>query len=286
MRSWDKFSPLFGTAHQEDTENNGVAYQLRPMASWSFALIHQFQTSSGPYELIVDPGSNLFSAQPSPAASMAAGSCTNSRTGHGKKQFSTISATPPIAPMVRHPLAACSWTPMAIFSAPLQHGGTDYQSNHDKGVVFERTAGGSYKVLYNFCSRTNCADGEQPFDGLVMDSSGNLFGTSGFASMHNGNVFELQNSGGNWSEAVLYAQQGELCRRLGPQLAADHGCVRRPFRRDGGWRCIRRLRHGSIGSHTERVSPPCPGDALVCTPGHRASLGLGRGRAEAWRSTA
>jgi uncharacterized repeat protein (TIGR03803 family) len=37
-----------------------------------------------------------------------------------------------------------------------------------------------------------------------MDGSGNLFGTLGTASSDTGRIFELQNSGGSWSEAVLY----------------------------------------------------------------------------------
>lgn len=49
-------------------------------------------------------------------------------------------------------------------------------------------------VLYSFCSMPNCADGGQPFGGLVLDEEGTLYGTT----MGNGSpatVFELAPTG-------------------------------------------------------------------------------------------
>ena len=59
--------------------------------------------------------------------------------------------------------------------------GTAYQGGAaNQGVVFEVNAAGTYKVLYNFCSLTNCTDGVHPLTGrLVLDSAGNLYGTAG-----------------------------------------------------------------------------------------------------------
>jgi uncharacterized repeat protein (TIGR03803 family) len=59
--------------------------------------------------------------------------------------------------------------------------GTAYQGGAaNQGVVFEVDAAGTYKVLYNFCSLTNCTDGVHPLTGsLVLDSAGNLYGTAG-----------------------------------------------------------------------------------------------------------
>lgn len=67
----------------------------------------------------------------------------------------------------------------------------------------------SESVLYNFCSQTSCADGDVPYGTLVADTSGKLYGTTyeGGANSY-GTVFELTNSGGSWSETVLYSFTG------------------------------------------------------------------------------
>jgi hypothetical protein len=57
--------------------------------------------------------------------------------------------------------------------------------------VFEITRGGVEKVpLYNFCSHTGC--GEIPVAGVVMDKTGNLYGTTGQGGNGSGTVFELK----------------------------------------------------------------------------------------------
>jgi uncharacterized repeat protein (TIGR03803 family) len=47
------------------------------------------------------------------------------------------------------------------------------------GTVFEITEAGKLTTLYNFCSQSNCSDGELPQGGLVLASNGKLYGTSG-----------------------------------------------------------------------------------------------------------
>lgn len=82
------------------------------------------------------------------------------------------------------------------------------------GAAFElvpATGGGwTEKVLHSFGS--TLTDGEQPEAGLVMDSKGNLYGTTqlgganGFGLNGYGTVFELSPaSGGAWTEKVLYS---------------------------------------------------------------------------------
>jgi len=79
-------------------------------------------------------------------------------------------------------------------------------NSNNSGVVFERSAGGTYSVLYSFCALTNCADGGVPQTGLAIDGSGNLFGTTTYGgnSSRGGVVFELSHSGSSWTEAVIH----------------------------------------------------------------------------------
>lgn len=46
------------------------------------------------------------------------------------------------------------------------------------GTVFMITSTGTYTTLYSFCSLAGCADGANPQGGLVLDSLGNLYGTT------------------------------------------------------------------------------------------------------------
>jgi uncharacterized repeat protein (TIGR03803 family) len=46
------------------------------------------------------------------------------------------------------------------------------------GTIFRITTTGRLTTLYNFCSQTNCPDGEFPFGGLVQAADGNFYGTT------------------------------------------------------------------------------------------------------------
>lgn len=85
--------------------------------------------------------------------------------------------------------------------------GTTYAGGaYGYGVVFELSpeeVGWAENVLYSF---TNTPDGAYPVSGLLMDSAGNLYGSTfegGYLS--DGAVFELSPSGGGWQEKVIYA---------------------------------------------------------------------------------
>ncbi|HXZ40354.1 MAG TPA: choice-of-anchor tandem repeat GloVer-containing protein [Terriglobales bacterium] len=79
------------------------------------------------------------------------------------------------------------------------------------GVVFQLTNSGgtwSENVLWVFGGGRT--DGCGPFAGLIMDSAGNLFGTTHGCGAHGrGTVFELTYSGGVWGETVLHSFTGQ-----------------------------------------------------------------------------
>jgi uncharacterized repeat protein (TIGR03803 family) len=78
------------------------------------------------------------------------------------------------------------------------------------GVVFKLTPKGKYTVLHNFCAQSNCADGEYPYAGVVLDRTGNLYGTTQYGGASErcsndygcGVVFTLTPKG---KETVLYS---------------------------------------------------------------------------------
>jgi uncharacterized repeat protein (TIGR03803 family) len=48
----------------------------------------------------------------------------------------------------------------------------------NSGTVFEFTPAGALTTLYNFCSRSKCTDGSNPYSGLIQASNGALIGTT------------------------------------------------------------------------------------------------------------
>ncbi len=71
---------------------------------------------------------------------------------------------------------------------------------HQVGTVFKVTSNGTETVLYSF---TGGADGGIPYGGLVLDSNGNLYGTThSGGAYYGGTVFELTSTG---SETVLHS---------------------------------------------------------------------------------
>jgi uncharacterized repeat protein (TIGR03803 family) len=70
-------------------------------------------------------------------------------------------------------------------------------------------AAATESVLYSFCAQSSCTDGNQPYGSVVADAKGNLYGTTYYGGTNNaGTVYELSNSGGTWTETVLYSFLG------------------------------------------------------------------------------
>jgi uncharacterized repeat protein (TIGR03803 family) len=72
------------------------------------------------------------------------------------------------------------------------------------GVVF-KLSGGQETVLHRFCSKPDCADGAQPWGGVVLDASGVLYGTTSLGGAYGGGVvFKLVGK----KETVLHSFSG------------------------------------------------------------------------------
>jgi uncharacterized repeat protein (TIGR03803 family) len=84
------------------------------------------------------------------------------------------------------------------------YGTTSQGGANGAGTVFKMTQAGALSLLYSF---TGGADGGNPSAGLVMDGTGNLYGTTsaGGAYGNNGTVFKVTPAG---TESVLYSFRG------------------------------------------------------------------------------
>jgi uncharacterized repeat protein (TIGR03803 family) len=204
--AWDESSPLFGTTDGGGANGKGVAYKLSPNGSgWTYQVIHSFKSPTStalPGPLLVAPSGTLFGV-----------------TGQGGKygvgvlyKLASGTWTETTLHNFTEPTGQLGWGRLAIDAAGnlfgvTTSGGSGASCTDDVGcgVAFERTAGGTYEVIYNFCSKTNCKDGYKPEAGMVMDGSGNLFGTT-FAggAAGDGMVFMLSHST-QWTEKTLYS---------------------------------------------------------------------------------
>ncbi len=87
-------------------------------------------------------------------------------------------------------------------SAGNLYGTTPGGGANSHGTVFKIGPSGTETILYSFGA--NATDGQAPFQGLIMDSAGNLYGTTegGGAHSNSGTVFKISASG---TETVLYS---------------------------------------------------------------------------------
>ena len=89
------------------------------------------------------------------------------------------------------------------------YGTTLYNGAYGGGTVFKISSDGTATTFYNFCTATGCKNGRYPEAGLILDTNGNLYGTTyGGGAYGKGTVFELSPSG---AETVLHS----FCARAG-----------------------------------------------------------------------
>jgi len=99
------------------------------------------------------------------------------------------------------------YSPVVFDSVGNLYGTTQAGGAFGVGTVFELSPVGTSwteTVVHSFSGGTDSAD---PENGLIIDSAGNLYGTTFFggADFFGGTVFELSPSGGGWTWQVIYS---------------------------------------------------------------------------------
>jgi uncharacterized repeat protein (TIGR03803 family) len=224
---YDGSSPLFGTTYVGGANNMGAVYELSPTGSgWNYKIIHSYSSGFHGGELLVDSSDNLFGTTLLGGANSGgtlyklAADTWNETTLHNFGAEANFSD---------------GWEPSGrllmdgagnLFGTTGGGGaGAHCTATHGCGVAFERKANGNYKVLHDFCSLKNCKDGAFPSSGVIMDSSGNLLGTTYEGGTGpGGTVFSLDRSN-SWAETVLY----DFCSE---QNCTDGAGVTQPLIRD------------------------------------------------------
>jgi len=200
----DSAGNLYGTTRysvgQRCDEGCGVVFELaRSGGHWTYNIIHRFSGPDGaePFApLIVDSAGNLYGTTETGGANGMGTVYEVSPSGTKWKERvlrsfgSSDDLSYPNSGLTMD--ASGNLYGCALFGGTLGHGG-----------VFElKLSGGRWQetIIYDF-SRDAGGSGT-----LVLDSAGNLYGTTNSGGTHKqGVVFKLTpSSGGNWTEAVLY----------------------------------------------------------------------------------
>ncbi len=94
-------------------------------------------------------------------------------------------------------------SPSGVLYGTTITGGSGSLNGLQNGVVFAMSTSGEETVLHSF---TGLSDGGSPSGGLVLDSSGNIYGTTGYGGTANGGVIYELTPGGQ--ETVIYSFTG------------------------------------------------------------------------------
>jgi uncharacterized repeat protein (TIGR03803 family) len=239
---WDGYNPLgglvmdaagnlYGTTLSGGagscTDGNGVVigcgavFELTPTASgpWTIKILYSFQNNgidgAGPYAgVIFDQTGNLYGTS----------------IGGGSNEYGTV--------FELSPKAIGAWNEKILFNFDPAFGeepagglvfdtvgnlyGTAlYGGSYSNGVAFELSPQGDGSwveaVLHSF---GGTGDGIVPWNTLVLDSAGNLYGTTnlgGAFGFEGGTAFELTPAGsGDWTETILYSFGGSSTDGAGP----------------------------------------------------------------------
>ena len=189
----DSSGNIYGTTAGGGSLSAGTVFKID--SSGNFSVLYNFNPTNGtdgadPYGgLVMDSTGNLYGTTQAGGTSPGYGTVFKIDTNNNENvlhSFTLADGAFPYAGLVRD-------------STGNLYGTTTSGGTGGYGAVFKIDPAGNYSPLYNF---TGGGDGEHPYGGLTMDSSGNLYGTTfqgGSASV--GTVFKIDPSG---QETVIH----------------------------------------------------------------------------------
>ena len=222
---FDSSGNLYGTTWQGGSScmffsnGCGVVFKLKPKSdgTWMESVLHKFK---GGYDaaapvggLIFDKAGNLYGTTEALGTGGAGDVFQLKRNSNGTWTENILYMFSGLGPDGASPASTLVFDGAGNLYGTTNNGGNmNCPDQFGCGVAFKLTPdpGESWneRVLHTFCSETNCADGVYP-SALIFDNAGNLYGTSGNNSLNSdGTVFRLSESGGSWSEDVLYRFDG------------------------------------------------------------------------------
>ena len=182
---WDQAGNLYGVTYMGGTHGGGVVYQMVPSGSgWTENVLYSFDATSDPDGgLVFDKSGNLY----------------GTTTGDGGSGIGTVFMLSP---------AGGAWTSTVLYTfskweeprsslvmdaAGNLYGTADRGGKERGGTIFKLTPGNggwTYTLLKEFDDP--CDEGCFPRGGVILDASGNLYGTTSGGGTHGqGVVYEI-----------------------------------------------------------------------------------------------
>ena len=196
---------LYGTISGDGSFATGGVFELSPNSgSWRYTILYSDNAGPG---LVSDKLGNLYGEM-----------------GRGQYKYGAIAELSPgpsgwnYADLYSFCVFQCGYSPPAppIWDAKGNLFGTTTDGGIGQpacwtsfgcGVIFKMMPNGdgtwTYHILHRFASYST--DGQTPYGGLVMDSSGNFYGTTEYGGAKgNGTIFKLALTSGHWKKTVVY----------------------------------------------------------------------------------
>ncbi len=209
----DRSGNYYGTAALGGQNGNGIVYKLSKSGShWLLNPVYNFADQDG------EPNAGVTIAAD---GSIYVGAGYNSVMGGpcGSALHLQPSASRPVSILsnwhetlmhtFRKSQDGCNSGNLLLDAQGNVYGTTQIGGADGGGSVYELSRNGdswTETILWTF---TGGNDGATPYDGLVADSAGNLYGTAYNRGQYNwGVVFELTPSGSGWTETTLYSFKG------------------------------------------------------------------------------
>jgi uncharacterized repeat protein (TIGR03803 family) len=223
--TFDGAGNLYGTTSQGGNAHNGTVFELkRSQSGWSEEVLYSFvggiDGANPQAGVIFDQAGNLY------GATMQGGRnnsgtlyklTPNSRGGWTESTIYTFNCSGSAGCLPRADLAFDAKGNLYGTTSSGSSGSCVYKSNSGCGAVFELTpeSGGTWTetTVHVFAGAPN--DGSIPVAGVVLDSAGNLYGTTQYGGSGSCNryselplgcgiTYKLTLSGGTWTETMLH----------------------------------------------------------------------------------
>lgn len=205
---FDQTGNLYGTAG-DGLYGAGVVFELSASSGWTETVLHNFQSPDDGYwpqgDLIFDQAGNLYGTTQMGGAHSGGIVFELSPGSEGKWTESVLHSFEGIGGRSPSwPVGGLVFDASGNLYGTTEFGGNCY-SVGGCGVVFELSPGSgeewSETVVHQFAGPN---DGAVPMASLIIDQSGNLYGTTVYSvlSGQGGTVFELTPTSGGWTETV------------------------------------------------------------------------------------